>query len=213
MFDEIAHKYDFMNNIISFGLHKIIKKDAINNLEINNGAKALDLCCGSGDVSKYLSKNKNVVQVYGIDYADNMLKIAVKNNKNEKIIYKNADCINLPFEDESFDVCTISFGFRNIKDKEKCIKEISRVLKKDGQFLHLDFVKNKNIIMKLYKIYVLIITSFLKDNSAYLYLLNSIDAYFTAEELGEIFEKNNLKLKKMKKYVFGNIVMLIFEKK
>ena len=80
MFNEIAPKYDFMNNIISFGLHHIVKKIAVNKLTLKNDAAALDLCCGTGDISKILANKKWIKKVTGIDFSTTMLEIAKKKN-------------------------------------------------------------------------------------------------------------------------------------
>src|SRR5574344_96750 len=112
MFDTLAPKYDFMNNIISFGLHKIIKKICIK--KINASGNALDLCCGTGDISKLLNENKNITNVIGFDFSQSMIDIANLKNKTSKITYQKGDCTQLPFDDNSLDICTISFGLRNI---------------------------------------------------------------------------------------------------
>ena len=76
LFDNIAPKYDFMNNIISLGTHFFIKKCAINKLKLANEVKVLDLCCGTGDITKLLADKKETQNVIGVDFSENMLELA-----------------------------------------------------------------------------------------------------------------------------------------
>lgn len=209
MFDKIASKYDFMNNIISFGLHKWVKKTCAN--KIKQGETAIDICCGTGDITRLLSQRQNIENVVGVDFSQAMLDIANKKNKNSKITYQQADCTNLPFANNAFDICTISFGFRNIQDKEKALNEISRILKTDATFMYLDFSKSESIIDKFFDI-LLPIFGKLSYSKSYKYLADSKQKYLTDEELKSLFEKHNLKIQKKYKYIFNAITMFLCSK-
>ena len=108
IFNKIANYYDKVNNIISLGLHKYIKKDSIKLLGISNNSKIIDLCTGSGDFVNIISKMHKSSEIIGIDNCENMLKIAKKKNPNN--IFINTDCTNIPFDDFSIDYVTIGFG-------------------------------------------------------------------------------------------------------
>ena len=213
MFNQIAFGYDKLNNIISFGMHKFVKRICINKLDVKQNSVVIDLCCGSGDMSRLLSENKNIEKILGIDFSENMLKIANQKNKNNKISYIQADCTSLPVKNESVDVCVISFGLRNIADKDKCLQEIYRVLKPDGVFLNLDIVKNKNIVAGLFNSYVKKITKIiLKNPSPYEYLIESRNKYYTHKELLDLFASKGFEITKNMVFAFGNISMQICKK-
>ena len=181
MFNDIAPFYDRVNNLLSFFTHKYFKKEAISKLEIKDGYKILDLCCGSGDLIQIIKNNNPNVEIIGIDFSINMLEIAKKKNPNIKFIEGNAQ--ELPFNDNEFDIIVVGFGLRNVLDKNKAIKEIQRVLKKDGQFLHLDF-EGKSKISFLYDNLALnMLRFFVKDINPYVYLMKSKKDYFSSVEL------------------------------
>ncbi len=207
MFNSIAKDYDFNNNIISFGLHKTIKKLAINYFNING--KCLDLCTGTGDIAGFLKNNG--AEVIGLDFSTKMLEIARK--KHPKIQFVEGDCTNLPFENNSFDVVTISFGLRNIENYDKALDEINRVLKPNGKFLHLDFAK-KNVIANL--VYDLIIPKlvkiFYKNELPYEYLVQSKKLFFNEKELIKLFENHKFKIISKKDFLLGAISCQLCQK-
>src|SRR5574344_1551683 len=202
MFNKIAKRYDFANNFISIGLHNCIKKNLINSLEFKKNSKILDLCCGTGDISRLIIKKEPSCEVIGVDFSQNMLEIA-KNKTKNTVQFIKADITNLPFEDASFDTCIISFGLRNIQNQQKALAEISRVLKNKGTFVHLDFGKTNKFSNFCFKItvFLLIILTF-SDKNSYFYLLNSKEKFPTPEKLINFFNFYKLKLKKRKDYIF-----------
>lgn len=210
MFNNIAEKYDFNNNIISLGTHRFIKYLSVKHLDISGGAKILDECCGTGDFAKFILKRNADCDVTGVDFSKNMLKIAEKKVPQAKFI--QADCTDLPFEDKVFDIITMGFGLRNIEDYEKAIKESYRVLKHGGQFLHVDFGE-KNFFSKIFDIIVPpVINIFYGKKLPYKYLVESKREFFTPEKLIKTFEQHNFRLKTRKDYLFGVISAQIFEK-
>lgn len=165
MFDSIAPKYDLLNHTLSMNFDRIWRRKLIK-VVLKGGPKlVLDLACGTGDVSfglatKAKDKDKDKckkLKVIGGDLSREMLKIAFQ--KKEKLVSKqkiSPDSIDfqyceadqLPFEDNSFDAITISFGIRNFEQREKCIQELYRVLRKGGQLAIIEFSTPKNIIWK-----------------------------------------------------------------
>ena len=210
MFDEISEKYDFLNNLMSFGTQIFIKKDCINQLSVEKPCKILDLCCGTGDLTRILRRKYKYAEVFGTDFSEKMLEIA--KTKNNKIEYLQSDVTNLPFEDNSFDIVTIGFGLRNIKDFDGALKEIYRVLKPNGEFLHLDFGE-KNIFNKIFdKITPNLIKIFTKNNEAYSYLIQSKQEFFAPNELIKKFENKGFEFVKRKDYLFKAISCQIMTK-
>lgn len=210
MFNSIADRYDFNNNLISLGMHKLIKAQSIKNLDINSNAKILDVCCGTGDFIEIIHKNCSDIKITGVDFSDKMLAIAAKKTPYAELVH--GDCTGLPFSDESFDIVTAGFGLRNIEDYRSALSEIYRVLKKDGQFLHLDFGQ-KNLPSKIFDIMVLpLIKIFYGKKMPYQYLLRSKEEFFTPEKLIEMFENHGFILKCRKDFLFGVISMQIMKK-
>lgn len=201
MFNKIANHYDFLNTLISFGLHKIIKTQCIKLLNIKNDDKVLDLCCGTGDLTRIIKNYTS--EVTGIDFSENMLKIAKK--KDVHVNYICADITNLPFSNQSFDFVTAGFGLRNVENLEKVLTEIHRTLKSGGIFLHLDFGE-KNVLSKCFDKFVLTFIGFLKP---YEYLIKSKQDFYSPSELIKIFEQSGFKLLKRKDFICGAISVQI----
>ena len=111
----------------------------IKSLNLNKHAKILDLCTGTGDLAGILKKEYPEAKIIGVDFSREMLKLA--RIKNPEVGFLEADCTQLPFKEEHFDLCIISFGLRNIENISKVLGEIYRVLKKGGKFINLDLGK------------------------------------------------------------------------
>lgn len=210
MFDEISSYYDQMNNYISLGSHMVIKYLALKALDLRPRTMLLDLCCGSGDFTKLISKFFPRVKVIGLDFSEKMLKIAKE--KNPIGVFMQGDCTNLPFNDGEFDYVTISFGLRNIQDRQKAVSEIYRVLAKDGKFLHLDFGEH-NLISKIFDFIVIMLAKILKkDWKAYEYLLQSKEEFPSPDKLIQEFEHCGFKYVKKCNYLFGVVSVQIMQK-
>ena len=200
MFNSIAKKYDRLNDFISLGFHKKIKLEALKLLDFSDLTpydKVLDLCAGTGDIlillNELLEKKLKKNQLVGVDFSSEMLSVAKNRIKNSnfknKIDFVQADCTELPFLENSFSKVTICWGLRNIKEQNKAIKEIKRVLKQNGEILHLDFGE-KNAFSKVFDFLTPIFAKiFLKDISAYNYLIQSKKDFLSPKELIEEFQK------------------------
>lgn len=213
MFDKIAPNYDFLNNIISFYTHYFIKTKSIKLLDFEPDSEVLDLCCGSGDLGRIILKKYPKTTITGVDFSSKMLDIARAKNKtkSKNIKYLKMDAQKLEFSDNSFDFVVMGFGFRNVENKELCLKEIYRVLKKDGVFLHLDFGQ-KNTISKIYDKIILFLINFFKNKEAYLYLINSKNNFLNPKSLIEKFKQEGFKLVLIKHFLFKNISVQVLKK-
>ena len=210
MFDEISKYYDEMNNLISFGSHFILKILVIRELKITPQARILDICCGTGDFTKIISKLYPHTKIIGIDFSQNMLKLAKK--KNPRGVFLKGDATDLPFKENEVDLIRRSFGLRNIENRSKALSEAYRVLKQGGKFLQLDFGKH-NKISKIFDIVVPFAAKLFKKNEEhYKYLLNSKKEFPTSEELITEFEAHGFNLVKKCDYLFGTISAQIMEK-
>ena len=210
LFNQIAVRYDFMNNLISLGLHRAVKSDAISLLDIRPHIKILDACCGTGDIAEMIKKAEPKAEVAGLDFSENMLIFAKKRVKSVKFF--QGDITNTEFPSESFDIVTMSFGLRNIQNPEKALYEINRILKSGGKFFHLDF-GNKNILSGIFDIEAPIFAKFFaKDTEPYKYLIKSKEMFPSPDELILDFEKCGFKFKKRKDFLFGALSAQVMEK-
>jgi demethylmenaquinone methyltransferase/2-methoxy-6-polyprenyl-1,4-benzoquinol methylase len=224
MFDSIAKRYDFVNRVLTFGIDKKWRQNAIKaTLEImdKKNIKILDVACGTGDMIEIWQKeanNKNIkIDIYGLDPSVGMLEVAKKRFNNLK--FYNSYATEIPCKSETIDGISISFGIRNVLEIKKAIKEFYRVLKNDGIVLVLEFVKakNPNRFRKCVDFYS---NKFLpkiggmlsKNKEAYEYLPNSIENFYTAEELIELFKRGGFENIKKEFFNFGQVGVLIFKK-
>lgn len=203
LFNQIAPHYDQNNDIISLFTHRFIKHHVVNTIpELPPDVKILDLCTGTGDIAKLLKRRFNNAQITGADFSPEMLKIARR--KHRGIDFVHADCLKLPFENESFDLVTMSFGLRNTTDYNRAMAEIKRILKPNGIFVHLDFGKEAKFVDEVFHKIVKFIAELQEDDS-YVYLLESKNKFPPAEKLIELFASHGLKTKLRKDYLQGII--------
>ena len=162
MFDGIAHKYDFLNRLLSFRIDVLWRKKVIQLLMPFKPVKILDVATGTADLAIALTALLPE-KITAIDISANMLEIGreklAKLGLNHSIELQKADCENLPFEDQHFDAVTVAFGVRNFENLDKGLNEIRRVLKVDGNLVILEFSKVKKApIKQFYHFYFRFIT-------------------------------------------------------
>lgn len=142
VFETIYEKYDSMNSIISFNLHKSWRKETMRQMNVPKGASALDLCCGTADWTLSLAEAAGSQgHVKGLDFSANMLKIGrqkVNQSGWKTIELVEGNAMELPFDSESFDFVTIGFGLRNVPDYQQTMQEMHRVLKPGGMAVCLE---------------------------------------------------------------------------
>ncbi|MBA3704958.1 MAG: bifunctional demethylmenaquinone methyltransferase/2-methoxy-6-polyprenyl-1,4-benzoquinol methylase UbiE [Bacteroidetes bacterium] len=221
MFNNIAPKYDFLNQLLSLGIHKRWRKKAIHLLQNHQPKKILDIATGTGDFAIEAIK-LNPEMVTGIDISEGMLKLGVdKINKlglQNKIELKLGDSENLSFPNASFDAVTVGFGVRNFENLEKGINEIYRVLNSNGILAVLEFSKpGKFPIKQIYRFYFKYITPaigklFSKDSSAYTYLPESVNAFPDGELFLAILKKAGFEETKAISLTFGIASIYIAKK-
>jgi demethylmenaquinone methyltransferase / 2-methoxy-6-polyprenyl-1,4-benzoquinol methylase len=212
MFNNIAPKYDFLNQLLSMGIHKGWRRKAVQLLKGNNPKTILDIATGTGDFAIEAMK-LNPDKVVGVDISEGMLKFGVvKINKlglQNKIELKLGDSENLPFSDNSFDAITVGFGVRNFENLEKGINDIYRVLSPNGLVSILEFSKPRKFpIKQVYHFYFRFVTpligkTFSKDSSAYTYLPESVKAFPDGEDFLNVLRKSGFKDSKAIPVSFG----------
>jgi demethylmenaquinone methyltransferase/2-methoxy-6-polyprenyl-1,4-benzoquinol methylase len=147
MFSRLASRYDLVNDVMSFGLHRKWKRDTVR-LALAGApkkARVLDLCCGSGDLC-FLAEKADAGVVVGVDFTLPMLSVARRRRRENRgrSGFIQADALNLPFAGGAFDVITIGYGLRNIADIPAALSEMRRVLSPGGRAVVLDFGKPDN---------------------------------------------------------------------
>jgi demethylmenaquinone methyltransferase/2-methoxy-6-polyprenyl-1,4-benzoquinol methylase len=211
VFDSVAKKYDIMNDIMSFGIHRLWKQYTFFSSNIKNGDKVLDIAGGTGDMTKGFKKlvgDTGVVWHTDINYS--MLKEGQERLINCGIITPSSICNaeRLPFRDNYFDVVCISFGLRNMTHKDLALQESYRVLKKGGYILILEFSKINSMLSPIYDIYSFKILPLIgqivaKDRDSYQYLAESIRMHPNQEELKLMMEQSGFKQVSYNNLTFG----------
>jgi len=215
MFDSIAPSYDKVNRVVSFGIDKRWREIAIKEaFSIKKPKKVLDIACGTGDMIEIWKKYN--VEICGIDPSQGMLEVA--RNRFKEVKFYNLSATHLyEIPNKCADTISISFGIRNVMEIDKAIKEFYRVLDDNGIVVILEFTKSNNVLRKFVDFYTNIVMpkigGFLsKNQEAYEYLSNSIENFYTADELSNLFEKENFKLLKKKSFNFGQVSLIILQK-
>ncbi len=149
VFDSVASKYDVMNDLMSMGVHRLWKKQAIEMSGAREGQQILDLAGGTGDLSIQFARIVGPKgRVVLSDINASMLEQGRERLINEGVLgnveYVQINAETIPFPDNTFDCVTISFGLRNVTDKDKALRSIHRVLKPGGRMLVLEFSKPTN---------------------------------------------------------------------
>ncbi len=142
MFSEIAGSYDRANSVLSLGIHHLWKQKLVGMTPVSQGDSVLDCATGTGDLALLFKKQVGETgQVVGTDFCQEMLDEAPDKAKakNLDVEFKLADVTQLPFEDNSFNACSISFGIRNVEDRTKAYCEMARVTKPGGHVMILEF--------------------------------------------------------------------------
>tara|TARA_R110002020_G_scaffold41067_6_gene121084 strand:- start:21308 stop:22081 length:774 start_codon:yes stop_codon:yes gene_type:complete len=213
MFDTISENYDGLNRVISLGSDIKWRKKVIKMVAEKKPRTILDIATGTGDLAIQFAEKISAEKIVGLDLSEGMLSVARKKVSgkeiSEKIEFVQADSEALPFEDNTFDAITVSFGIRNFEDLEKGLSEIFRVLKKGGIFVILEtsvpskfpfkqgyYFYSKNILPLVGKM-------FSKDKVAYKYLSESASVFPHGEALNNILRKIGFKEVKNKPQTFG----------
>lgn len=212
MFDNISENYDGLNRVISFGIDVSWRKKVVKIISRNNPKQILDIATGTGDLALMMSQ-LNPDRIVGLDISAGMLEVGkqkiAKANLSDKIKMIVGDSEDMPFEDNTFDAITVSFGVRNFANLDKGLTEIRRVLKPGGTFVVLETSNPTKFPYKQgYKFYTSFILPvigklFSKDKVAYSYLSESANSFPFGEAFDNILKKNGFINTEYKPVTFG----------
>ena len=222
IFNKISHKYDFLNSLLSFGLHKLWKRKLVNLLKPLSGENWADLCCGTGDLAFLISERVAPGgSVIGIDSAQEILNIAKNKSelkKNKLIKWEINDVLEINDYSKSFDGICMSYGLRNLNNVEDGIRKVFYLLKKSGRAGFLDFhhsEKNSlsNIFQKIYlRLVVVKISRIFNLTQEYAYIEKSIRNFPKKNELLKIAKEVGFKKAKYRTVFCGQMGILILVK-
>jgi len=212
MFDNISHRYDFLNHFLSLGIDILWRKKAIRQLEKDQPKLILDIATGTGDFAiEALALNPD--KVIGVDISSGMLdygkKKMMKKGLEDKIELQMGDSEKLLFQDNNFDAVIVSFGVRNFENLVKGLTDMHRVLKPGGKTVIVEFSRPTMFPMKqLYSFYFKYILPVIgklisKDQDAYTYLPESVDAFPDGQKFLDILKQVGFKNTVCKPLTFG----------
>ncbi len=211
MFDGVAKRYDFLNDLLSLGRTKAWRKVVTSIIDPVPGMKILDIAAGTGSSSRPLADRG--AQVICLDFSEGML--AAGRKRNPDLTFVQGDALKLPFPDENFDVTTISFGLRNTHDAGAALAEAHRVTKTGGKIVIAEFSHPTNAVLRtIYMRYLMralpIIAKKVASNpEAYIYLAESIQAWPNQKRLASIMEQSGWKTIAWQDLTFGIVAVHI----
>lgn len=211
MFDNIAPKYDLLNHVLSMKIDVLWRNTLVNWMKKDSPQEVLDVATGTGDLAIAVEKGTGS-KVIGLDLSQQMLNVGVikikKLKLDGKISMQKGDAENLPFEDNRFDAVSVAFGVRNFENLTKGLAELRRVVKDNKSVYILEFSKVEGFMAPFYMFYFKNILPAIgrlvsKDNRAYTYLPDSVNAFPFGEKMRQILLDTGFKKVEYKKLSLG----------
>ncbi len=227
MFAGIAHRYDLLNDLMSFGRHHAWRKKAVKMANLKSGDRALDVCTGTGDFARDLhSVVGNSGLVAACDFCLPMLEAGMRKHPQHTPLpstnheprtapfFAVGDALNLPYRSGAFDCVTVGFGIRNVADVERAVREMARVAKQGGRVIILEFTQPRNPllapIIRFFEHKVLpTLGGLLSRKEAYTYLPKSIETFQTREQLAQTMRDAGLADVRVYDLNFGSVAIHI----
>lgn len=215
MFSDIAPRYDLLNHLLSCNIDRVWWRRAARAFApvlARPGARVLDLCCGTGDMTLALAREARrqggAPELAGADFSHPMLERARRKFAGGAAVAVEADALQLPFADASFDLVTSAFGFRNLANYDAGLREIRRVLRPGGVAGILDFGEPKGLLGKVYRVYFrrvlpAIGTVISGVRGPYAYLPASVERFPEPEAMLERMRAAGLREVSWTPYTFG----------
>lgn len=220
LFNRIAPRYDLMNDLMSFGLHRLWKRTmvrmAIKRLDGFEGP-LVDLAGGTGDIAFGVKSTDPNQRIIISDASDGMLDVARKRG-GDNVEYLLAEAENMPLEDSSAAGITLAFGLRNMTDPARALNEVARLLAPNASLILLEFSKPARWFAPFYGLHSRYIIPAIgamvaRDRGAYTYLVESIRLFPAADDVTRALEKAGLETVEQRAFMFGVAVMHVAVKK
>ena len=211
MFDNIAPKYDLLNHVLSMKIDVLWRNTLVKWMNADQPKEVLDVATGTGDLAIAVQKGTGA-KIVGLDLSQQMLNVGItkiqKINLTDQIEMIKGDAENLPFESNKFDAVSVAFGVRNFENLEKGLSELKRVVKEEKSIYILEFSKVEGFLAPFYMFYFKNILPQIgklvsKDNRAYTYLPDSVNAFPFGEEMKSILLNVGFKKVEYKKLSLG----------
>lgn len=211
MFDNIAPKYDLLNHVLSMKIDVLWRNTLVKWMQRDQPKEVLDVATGTGDLAIAVQKGTSA-KVVGLDLSQQMLNVGIekikKLNLDQQISMQKGDAENLPFDSNKFDAVSVAFGVRNFENLEKGLAELRRVVKEEKSVYILEFSKVEGFLGPFYMFYFKNILPQIgklvsKDNRAYTYLPDSVNAFPYGEKMKNILLNIGFKKVEYKKLSLG----------
>ena len=222
LFDNIAPTYDALNHTLSFGFDRAWRRKAVRTLMAYNPATVLDIATGTGDFALAVARKLKLRHVMAVDISEGMMRVgrekATREGLHDVVRFQKEDCSHLSFADNSFDAVTVTFGVRNFENLDDCLREIHRVLNKEGHLILLELsYPHKKLWRVLFNIYSKVVMPVVGrlisgDNSAYTYLPETMAAFPQGEVMREILLKNGFSQARFRRLTMGICTLYVAEK-
>lgn len=219
MFDRIARRYDLMNTVMTMGIDRRWRRAAIRAAQVDPSTRALDVCCGTGDITFQLAE-AGAEHVTGLDFSKNMLEQARRRQSGHRdpdactrIEFVQGDALALPFDDNTFDVITVSFGVRNVEDLALAFREFARVGRPGARIVCLEITRPKSRLANFFydiwfdRVVPMLGAIVSRDKAAYTYLPESTKAFPRPPQLAEIIEAAGIHSVTWKRFGGGIVAM------
>jgi demethylmenaquinone methyltransferase/2-methoxy-6-polyprenyl-1,4-benzoquinol methylase len=212
MFDAIAHRYDLLNRLMSFGIDKRWRKLLVDALELPRGGRALDLATGTADVALAIAARHPSVSILATDPSTRMLEVGQRKIEQaglgNRVRLQVGDAQQIEAEDDSFDAACISFGIRNVPDRPRALREMARVVRKGGRVAVLELSEPPGGIMGTlarFHVHTLVprMGALLSGAREYRYLQQSIASFPGAPEFAAIARGAGLEILQVRPLTFG----------
>jgi demethylmenaquinone methyltransferase / 2-methoxy-6-polyprenyl-1,4-benzoquinol methylase len=222
MFDSIAPEYDRLNHILTMGIDRLWRKKLVRMIKPLHNKNILDIATGTGDLAFAMLKEKPA-HIQGLDFSGKMVELC-----NKKIVRKKAeeiftcieaDVMHMPFNDNTFDVASISFGIRNFGNTSQALTEINRVIKTGGKFVVIDFFRSRLVEKnRLYRFYMKRVLPTIgkiisKHPWAYKYLFSSVEHFLSETEYAQMLQNHGFDNVVTKKLMGGMAFIIVCIKK
>ncbi|MBA3465336.1 MAG: bifunctional demethylmenaquinone methyltransferase/2-methoxy-6-polyprenyl-1,4-benzoquinol methylase UbiE [Deltaproteobacteria bacterium] len=218
MFDKIAHRYDFVNRVLSFGIDKSWRRRTVKRLQLGEHPRVLDVATGTGDLAIDIARMVPGAQVFGLDPSPNMLAIAAqkiaKRGLTDRVTLVEGDAQALPYADCEMDAATIAFGIRNVPDRSRGLRELARVVRPGGRVCVLELGEpRRGLLGKAARFHTRHVVprlgALLSGAREYKYLQSSIAAFPPAEEFAEQMQAAGLHVIEVIPLTFGACTLYV----